>query len=224
LTRLHLPDRALGAPEQEEMFMTTSVKSGKGIRDGVVSELTAYFKVKPGQEDELRAACARFADSLRTVPAADVQKIGLRDARHVIFDDGRQLLWTTTFETDWDPYLDDAMLLFGVDNFIDWMRYVQEAGELVEWLNEAGGPDALRAPVEERKETVAKFGGGLKRIIQSVQVPAVGYCNVLSDLTVPQIRKADRIQQAFQKVLDDPAAEQALGQPVLKPLLDEAAD
>ena len=200
------------------------VKSGKGIRDGVVSELAAFFHIKPGHEAEARAACARFADSLRASDPLENQKTGLRDSRHVIFDNGTKLLWCTTFETDWDPYLDDAMLLFGVDNFIDWMRYVQEAGELVEWLNEAGGPDALRAPVEERKETVAKFGGGLKRIIQSVQVPAVGYCNVLSDLTVPQIRKADRIQQAFQKVLDDPAAEQALGQPVLKPLLDEAAD
>jgi hypothetical protein len=201
-----------------------SVKSGKGIRDGVVSELTAYFGVKPGCADELREACARFADSLRAVPEADVQRIGLRDSRHVIFDDGARLLWTTTFETDWDPYLDDAMLLFGVDNFLGWMRYVQEAGELTDWLNSAGGADALRAPVEERQKTVAQFGGGLKRIIQSVQVPAVGYYNVLADRTVPQIRKADRVEQAFQKVLDDPAAEQALASPALKPLADEAVD
>jgi hypothetical protein len=201
-----------------------SVKSGKGIRDGVVSELAAFFRVKPGCEEQLREACARFADSLHTVPASDVQQIGLRDSRHVIFDDGRQLLWTTTFETDWDPYLDDAMLLFGVDNFIDWMRYIEEATELTGWLNEAGGASALRQPVEERRKTVAQFGGGLKRIIQSVQVPADGYYNALADRTIPQLRKAERVQEAFQKVLDDPAAEQALGQPALKPLLDEAAD
>jgi hypothetical protein len=201
-----------------------SVKSGKGIRDGVVSELAAFFRVKPGCEDQLREACLRFADSLRQVPDADVQKIGLRDSRHVIFDNGTKLLWTTTFETDWDPYLDDAMLLFGVDNFISWMRYIEEATELTAWLNEAGGADALRRPVEERRETVAQFGGGLKRIIQSVQVPASGYYNALADQTVPQIRKAERVEQAFQKVLDDPAAEQALGNPALKPLLDEAAD
>ena len=37
-----------------------SVKSGKGIRDGVVSELAAFFRVKPGCEEQLREACARF--------------------------------------------------------------------------------------------------------------------------------------------------------------------
>jgi hypothetical protein len=200
------------------------VKSGKGIRDGVVSELAAFFHIKPGHEAEARAACARFADSLRASDPLENQKTGLRDSRHVIFDNGTKLLWCTTFETDWDPYLDDAMLLFGVDNFIDWMVHVEEADVLTEWLQEAGGPDALRAPVEKRQETVARFGGGLKRIIQSVQEPAAGYYNALGEHTMPQIRKADRVEQAFQRVLDDPAAEQALGQPALKPLLDEAAD
>ena len=41
---------------------------------------------------------------------------------------------------------------------------------------------------------------------------------------IPQIRKATRVEQAFQQVLDDPAAEQALQQPALKPLLEQAAD
>jgi hypothetical protein len=33
-----------------------------------------------------------------------------------------------------------------------------------------------------------------------------------------------RVNQAFQRVLDDPAAAQALGEPALAPLLTEAAD
>ena len=39
-----------------------------------------------------------------------------------------------------------------------------------------------------------------------------------------EIRKALRVQKAFQQVLDDPEAAQALQHPALKPLLDEAAD
>jgi hypothetical protein len=31
-------------------------KSGKGIRDGVVSELAAFFHVKPGHEEQAQAA------------------------------------------------------------------------------------------------------------------------------------------------------------------------
>jgi hypothetical protein len=199
-------------------------KSGKGIRDGVVSELAAFFHVKPGHEEQAQAACARFADALRAVPQLDTQKTGLRDSRHVLFADGG-LLWATTFETDWDPYLDDAMALIGVDLFIDWMVHTEEATELTAWLQSAGGVTALGNPsLEERKKIVAQFGGGLKRIIQSVQTPAAGYFNALGDYTVPQVMKAERVEQAFQKVLDDPAAEQALEQPALKPLLDEAAD
>ena len=50
------------------------------------------------------------------------------------------------------------------------------------------------------------------------------YVNVLSEWTVPEIVKAARVNQAFQQVLDDPAAAEALQQPTLKPLLDQAAD
>ena len=42
--------------------------------------------------------------------------------------------------------------------------------------------------------------------------------------TVKEIRKAQRVNTAFQQVLDDPAAGEALQHPALKPLLDEAAD
>ena len=42
--------------------------------------------------------------------------------------------------------------------------------------------------------------------------------------TVKEIRKAERVNRAFQQVLDDPEAAEALQHPALKPLLDEAAD
>ena len=41
---------------------------------------------------------------------------------------------------------------------------------------------------------------------------------------MPEIVKGQRVNAAFQRVLDDPAAEEALAHPALKPLLDEAAD
>jgi hypothetical protein len=144
----------------------------------------------------------------------------------VIFDEGRRLLWTTTFETDWDPYLDDALLLVGVEPFMDWMNHITEAEELRAWVRESGGHDTLGkgATRADLAEAVKNNSAGLKRIIQSCQVPAATYWNMLSDQTVPQIRKAQRVERAFQQVLDDPAAEQALQQPALKPLLEQAAD
>jgi tripartite-type tricarboxylate transporter receptor subunit TctC len=43
------------------------------------------------------------------------------------------------------------------------------------------------------------------------------------DLTVPQVEKAQRLEQAFRQVLDDPAAQEALQHSDLKPLLEQAA-
>ena len=57
-----------------------------------------------------------------------------------------------------------------------------------------------------------------------MQSPATGYFNNLREWTMPEIVKAQRVQAAFQRVLDDPAAEEALQHPALKPLLEQAAD
>lgn len=207
------------------MTTTMSKKSGKGLSQGVTSELTAFFGVKPGHAEELRAACARFADHCRTLDPQAHMKTGLRDTRHVIFDNGQRLLWTTTFETDWDPYMDDALLIIGVVHFIDWMQHTVQAEQLGAWLEQAGGLERLaQASDAEREQAVKKYGSGLKGIIQSVQTQAAGYFNMLRDQTMSEIRKAARVQQAFQQVLDNPEAADALQHPALQPLLEQAAD
>ena len=50
------------------MTSAVNTKSRRGLSDGVVSELTTYWNVLPGHEDELRAAAQRFADTLRVDP------------------------------------------------------------------------------------------------------------------------------------------------------------
>lgn len=220
-----LNDLTVANAKEQTKTMTLSKKSGKGITDGVISELTAFFGVKPGYEEQLRQALVRFTNTIRNLDPQLNQKIGLRDTRHVLFDNGTRLLWTTTFETDWDPYLDDALLIVGVEHFIDWMKYVNEAEELTAWLKSAGGAEALtKVGTPEFLELVQANSGGLKKVIQSVQTPAVGYWNALAAVTIPEIRKAQRVEQAFQQVLDNPAAEEALTHPAMKPLLDQAAD
>ena len=106
-------------------------KSGKGNSHGFISEVSTYFTVKPGHEEEARAACRRFGEMLRNSDPKDVQKTGLRDARLVVFDDGRRLMFASGFETDWDPYVDDAILIVGIQHFLDWLQHTVEAEELV---------------------------------------------------------------------------------------------
>jgi hypothetical protein len=199
------------------MVTQISVKSGKGTSDGVVSELTTFFTVLPGHEQEMSAALERWGRYLHELGPDIHRKIGLREWRQALFDDGRRMMLSTAFETDWDPYVDDALTVFGLDRFSDWLRHTVEA--------EAQGKE-LKAALEAMYRGEGSTGAlaGLKALLQSAQVPANIYLDVLSDQTVPQIRKAQRVEQGFQRVLDDPAAAEALQHPALKPLLDEAVD
>lgn len=205
------------------MTTTTDVKSGKGLSDGVISELATYWDVLPGHEDELRAATQRFTDALRQLPRDVNIHTGLRDSRHVIFDNGRRLMWATTFENEWDAYVDDFVQI-GLDKFLDWMNHTVQGSDVEAWAVASGGVDKFTAANPDIQAQVKRTTGGLKTILQSLQSPATGYFNNLSALTMPQIEKAQRLQEAFQQVLDDPRAAEALEHPALRPLLDMAAD
>ena len=63
----------------------------------------------------------------------------------------------------------------------------------------------------------------MKDFILSAQQSAGGYARNYGG-TVKEIRKAAKVNEAFQQVLDDPDAAEALEHPALRPLLDVAAD
>ena len=201
-------------------------KSGKGARDGVISELATFYEVIPGHEDELRAACQRMADTLRSLSMEVHLKTGLRDERHVIFDGGKRLLWCTTFETDWDPYVEDAIVMIGIENFIDWIQHTKEWPKFEAWLRSAGGVETLNTGKSDptKEKSVRASTRGLKEFLQSCQIPAAGYFNAVSYVTHRQIARALQVEQAFEQVLDSPGAAEALKNPALKPLADLAAD
>jgi hypothetical protein len=205
------------------MTTANSEKSGKGLSDGVVSELATYWHVLPGHEDDLRAATQRFADTLRGVDRAANIHTGLRDQRHVIFDNGQRLMWATTFESEWDPYFEDFVKI-GIEHFLDWMQHTEQYTHVATWLEESGGREQFRLDNPDLEAQMKRSVGGLKAIVQSVQSPACSYFNTLGNWTMPEIDKGMRVQEAFQQVLDNPAAEEALQHPALKPLLDQAAD
>jgi hypothetical protein len=132
--------------------ITLTKKSGKGTSHGVVSEVSAFISVKPGHTEELRQALERFHANVRKVDFKVIQKIGIVDMRHVIFDNGTRLLWITAFDTDWDPYLDDAVAILGVDSWKDWLQHTVEY-----------------------KEEITAGSASIKKFVQSAQVPATGF-------------------------------------------------
>ena len=179
---------------------TTSVKSARGSRHGVVSEVSEFLHVRPGEADQLRAAIGRFQGRLRNAPSEYMVKFGLVDMRHVIFDGDTRLCWITSFDTDWDPYIDDAVAILGADSWKDWLQHT--VGYETEDLS---------------------TGAAVKRYLQSAQCPATGFYRAIPDLTLRQVKDAQQVTAAFEQVLDTPGAAEALQNPVFKPLLDRAA-
>ena len=180
--------------------MTTpeSGTSRPGIRVGSASEFSLFFRVRPGHEKDLREA----VEALQNAPGyrpGDYQMpiASIHEARFVLFDDDTRLLFATSFDGPWDAYMEDFASK-PLRLFDSIFRHVE---------GYEGLPDLA----------------AVKEFILSAQVSAGGYARNYPG-TVKEIRKALRVNEAFQQVLDDPKAAEALQHPALKPLLDEAAD
>ena len=177
----------------------------KGKKSGPVTEYCAVWTIKPGHAEEL-------IDEISTglFSRGDVREsyatIGVHDARYVVLDNGKRLLITISYDLDFDAYFDDAIAsLVGGDKSqirFQWIRHLEETPE--------GGYEAMSWE-------------DFKNFLVTSQTEADIFANT-DDASVQEIRKALRVQKAFQQVLDHPEAAQALEHPALKPLLAEAAD
>ena len=198
------------ATNKETVMTATEQTTGtrlprKGKKSGPVTEYCALWHIKPGRAQQVIEEITHALTSRGDVREM-YKKIGVHDARYVVLDDGKRLLITISFDLDFDPYFDDAIAsLVGGDMSqipFRWIEHLEETPE--------GGYDAMSW--EE-----------FKNFLVANQTEADVFANT-DNGTVQEIRKALRVQQAFQQVLDDPEAAQALQHPALKPLLDEAAD
>jgi len=169
-----------------------------GILVGSTSEFSLFFHVRPGHEREIREAITALQHSPGYRPGDYALPIAtIHEARFVLFDEDTRLLFATSFDGPWDAYMDDFASK-PLQLFDGIFRHVEGYDGL---------PDLA----------------AVKRFIRGAQVTAGGYSRNYGG-TVKELRKAHRVSDAFQRVLDDPAAEDALGHPALRPLLDEAGD
>jgi hypothetical protein len=117
----------------------------------------------------------------------------------VLFDDDTRLLFATSFDGPWDAYMEDFFISGPTLQLFDVIfRHVEGYDGL---------PDLA----------------ALKKFITGAQETAAAYARNYPG-TAKEIGKAQRVNRAFQQVLDSPQAGEALAQPALRPLLDEAAD
>ena len=182
------------------MASTETGKVRPGLSVGPTSEFSLFFRVKAGESENLRTALRDLQETPGYRPGDYGMAIAtIHEARFVLFDDDTRLAFLTSFDGSWDAYMDDFFTSGPTLALFDVVFRHVEGYE--------GLPDlqALKAFILGAEETAAayqrNYGG-----------------------TVKEIRRALRVNDAFQRVLDDPEAGEALQHPALKPLLDEAAD
>jgi hypothetical protein len=171
-----------------------------GLSVGPTSEFSLFFRVKPGEAPALRAAL----EELQNTPGYRPGDYGIaiqtiHEARFVLFDDDTRLAFITSFDGSWTAYMDD---FFTSGPTLALFVAVFNHVEGYEGLPDLETLHAFILQAEESAAAYARNYGG----------------------TVKEITKAQRVNDAFQRVLDHPDAAEALRHPAMKPLLEEAAD
>ena len=171
-----------------------------GMRVGPTSEFSLFFRVKPGEADLLRQAL----QDLQNTPGYRPGDYGMaiqtiHEARFVLFDDDTRLAFMTSFDGPWDAYMEDFFTSGPTLGLFDVIFQHVEGYD--------GLPDLA----------------AVRDFVLGAEVSAAAYARNYGG-TVKEIRKAQRVNQAFQQTLDHPQAAEALQHPALRPLLEEAAD
>src|SRR3954452_7374216 len=182
------------------MVTAETATSRPGMAVGPTSEFSLFFHVRPGQGEALRTALRDLQDTPGYRPGDyDMAITTIHEARFVLFDDDTRLAFVTSFDGSWDAYMEDFFTSGPTLGLFDVIFQHVEGYD--------GLPDLA----------------AVRDFVLGAEVGAAAYARNYGG-TVRQIRKAQRVNQAFQQVLDHPEAAEALQHPALKPLLEEASD
>jgi hypothetical protein len=142
-----------------------------GARLGKVSELTIIVPLLPGGAKRLRTFLQLLGGNLNKG-----DKVGsLHDMRFVFLDNDTRMLFATSFDGDWDAYIDDF-----VTQIPDYLDLIDSAWE---------GWPGIRSP-------------GAKDYLAKHQITAEGWYVAHPDLTVAEIHRLKKIGKAVDEFLD----------------------
>ena len=148
----------------------TSSAGRTGLRRGKVSELTIVFPIAPGGAKRMQA----MLDSGFNVQAPD--RVGsVHDMRYVFLDNDTRVLFATTYDGEWDPYVDD------------FAAHIPDELDVI-FCNLDGWP-GVRSPAV--KDYIAKY-----------QVTARAWYVATPNLTVRDIKRLEKIGPAVEEFLD----------------------
>ena len=143
-----------------------------GLKSGRSNEFTLVMPLKPGGAERMRKKIADTQDAHESM----MDRIGtLHESRFVIFDNDTRLLFATTFDGDWDSYIDDFASL--IPDIMD-RRF-----------EEIEGYPGIRSP-------------DIKDFIVKHQVSAIHFYRAYPDASARDVLKALKTKGALDVLLD----------------------
>jgi hypothetical protein len=139
---------------------------------------TLIAKVKPGRADTIREYAARLEKGLETDPYI-LASLRFHYLRWVLFDNDTRSMYIGIFDTDFDKYVDDAVMLF------------RKSGLATLFENLEGFPEDWR----ENPAAFAKFA-------REHQCPSFMEYAEYPDVTAEEVKKALKVKTGLSEVLD----------------------
>ena len=166
--------REVRSAESKPASTTQAKSAGRiGARQGKVSELTIIAPLRPGGAKRMRA----FFEILHgSIGNEAVDRVGtVHDMRWVFLDNDTKLLFASTYDGGWDPYIDDFATK--IPDILDL-----QFGEIDGW-------PGVRHP-------------DVKDFIVKNQVQAHFWYVASPDLTVVETKRLERVGKALGEFLD----------------------
>jgi hypothetical protein len=161
----------MSQPTEQGASPEPTAQKRPGKRDGQANEATFIFPLKPGGAEMVREA-VKYRDEHRGARTA-IDTI--HDVRTVLIDNDTRMLFCTTFDGDWDAYIDDFAS--------------KTPDQLDALFGAAEGYPGVHDP--NVKDWAAKY-----------QVTALEFNSAYPNATVTRIYKALRVLKAWEELLD----------------------
>lgn len=146
-----------------------------GLKSGRSSEFTLMMRLKPGGAERLRKKISSNLNGAQNQKLID--RLGtVHDLRFAIFDNDTRLLFASTFDGDWDAYIND------------FAAYIPDQIDLI--FGEAEGAPGIHSP-------------NIKDWIVKHQVSSLYFYSAYPDASVRDIWKALKVKGGLDVLLDE---------------------
>ena len=156
---------------------TTAAKARPGNKAGQSNEFTIICGMKPGGAERMRKL---FVDGFTGERKKNTDRIAtVHDLRFVIFDNDTRVIFASTFDGDWESYINDFATI--IPDEIDLL------------FHECEGYPGIHSP-------------DVKDWIVKQQVTATAFYSAYPEVSVREVWKALKTKKAFDTLLDEAAA------------------